>query len=164
MVTDTEPLLPHRQATAIRLHLADIHESLQDWSSAASVLQGVPLDSGHRSVSDMVKLQTYIRIVRLLLEADDAIGADAYLKRASMVVHHVPGTSIGGMQQSETQAAAASTTTPEDFKQGRLLGLQYKLSQAKIYDSQRRFAEAAVRYHELSYVAEIDEEERTMML
>ncbi|CAO1623709.1 unnamed protein product [Parajaminaea phylloscopi] len=163
------------QATAIRFHLADVHEAMNDWSEAAGVLQGIPLDSGHRSVSDIVKLRIYVRIVRLLLEADDAIAADAYLKRASMVVHAVPGTNVGAsavvgpsatMDTSDGVEAASESaaTTTTDLKEGRVLGLQYKLCQARIYDAQRRFAEAAVRFQELSYVAEIDPEERTMML
>lgn len=110
----------------------------------------------------MQKLSIYVRIVRLLLEADDAVGADVYLKRASMVIHLVPGARSAGPASSTS--SSSTTASPEDVKQGKLLSLQYKLCQARIYDSQRRFADAAVRYHELSYIAEIDEQERTMML
>ena len=42
--------------------------------------------------------------------------------------------------------------------------LAYKLCQARIMDYSRKFLEAASRYHELSWVAEIDEEERQHML
>jgi len=42
--------------------------------------------------------------------------------------------------------------------------LQFKLCQARISDYSRKFLEAASRYHELSYVGEIDEEERRHML
>jgi COP9 signalosome complex subunit 4 len=42
--------------------------------------------------------------------------------------------------------------------------LAYKLSQARISDYARKFLEAASRYHELSFVGEIDENERTYML
>ncbi|CAO1639176.1 unnamed protein product [Sympodiomycopsis kandeliae] len=165
------------QASTICLSLADVHESLQDWQGAAQTLQEIPLDSGHRTVSNHVKLRIYMRIVRLLLEADDPVSADAYLKRASMVVHTVPGTGAGGSHQIGTSADDSSNTNPassagtqgggltaSDVKEGKVLGLQYKLSQAKIYDAQRRFTEAAMRYHELSYITDIDEEDRHMML
>lgn len=111
-----------------------------------------------------------MRIVRLLLEADDAISADAYLKRASMVVHTVPGTGVGGGivssdPSADADSAQASTSgSTQDVKEGKVLGLQYKLCQARIYDSQRRFSEAAVRFHDLSYVTDIDADERLMML
>jgi COP9 signalosome complex subunit 4 len=42
--------------------------------------------------------------------------------------------------------------------------LQFKLCQARISDYGRKFLEAASRYHELSYVGDIDEEERRHML
>lgn len=161
----------HLQATLLRLHLADVYEALHDWSDAAMVLQGIPLDSGHRAVSDLTKLRIYVRISRLLLEADDAISADAYLKRASMVIHPALSGSAGeataasGGEGRNHEASSSSSTAEENTAQeAKLLSLQYKLCQAKIYDAQRRFAEAAVRFHELSYVADIDQEERIMML
>ena len=42
--------------------------------------------------------------------------------------------------------------------------VSFKLSQARIFDSQRRFTEAATRYHEISYTAELDEAERLAAL
>jgi COP9 signalosome complex subunit 4 len=42
--------------------------------------------------------------------------------------------------------------------------VQYKLCQARILDSQRKFNEAGAKYHELSYEVAIDEEERIHML
>ena len=64
--------------------------------------------------------------------------------------------------QAETyyNRAASLVHTTND----KVLLLSYKLSQARIHDYSRRFLEAATRYHELSYVAEIDEEERKQML
>lgn len=78
-----------------------------------------------------------MRIVRLLLEEEDSIQAETYYNRAASLVH---------------------LTSDKE------LLLQYKLCQARIHDYSRRFLEAALRYHELSYVAEIDEEERKHML
>ena len=83
------------------------------------------------------KLRVYVRIMRLLLEEEDSVQAETYYNRAASLTH----------------------TT-----QDRVLLLQYKLCQARIHDYSRRFLEAAIRYHELSYVAEIDEEERKQML
>lgn len=173
------------QASNLRMQLASLLEAEEDWNEAARVLLAIPLDSGHRNISDHLKLSIYVRIVRLLLEGDDPVAADMYLKRASMIIHNVPGALPSQYQQQqqqqlqEEQHVAASTTaghgddaheasaaSGSKFKleDPKVLGLQYRLSQARIYDSQRRFAEAAIRYHELSYVAEIDEDDRAMML
>lgn len=94
-----------------------------------------PLSS--RSISDSEKLRVYVRIVRLLLEDEDSVQAETYYNRAALLVH--------------------SATDREII-------LQFKLCQARISDYSRKFLEAASRYHELSYVGEIDEEERRHML
>lgn len=90
-----------------------------------------------RSIPDQEKLQIYIRIVRLLLEDEDNVQAETYYNRAALLVH----------------TTSDKTTL-----------LAYKLCQARIMDYSRKFLEAASRYHELSWVAEIDEEERQHML
>ncbi|EST10223.1 Proteasome component (PCI) domain protein [Kalmanozyma brasiliensis GHG001] len=173
------------QASSLRMQLASLLESEEDWNEAARVLLAIPLDSGHRNVSDHFKLSIYVRIARLLLEGDDPVAADMYLKRASMIIHNVPGALPSQyqqqqQQQEQEQAAASSAAGSDDVAEAssasvassskqkledpKVLGLQYRLSQARVYDSQRRFSEAAIRYHELSYVAEIDEDDRAMML
>ncbi|KAH7914320.1 hypothetical protein BJ138DRAFT_1144044 [Hygrophoropsis aurantiaca] len=125
------------QANALRFQLADILESEEDWSGAARVLMGISLDSGSRSLPDDEKFKVYIRIVRLLLEEEDSVQAETYYNRAVSLSN--------------------STNDRETL-------LQFKLCQARISDYARKFLEAAMRYHELSWVAEIDEEERKEML
>lgn len=88
-------------------------------------------------MADGEKMQVYVRIVRLLLEEEDSVQAESYFNRAQLLVH--------------------STTDKETL-------LQFKLCQARISDYGRKFLEAASRYHELSFVADIDEEERRHML
>lgn len=73
----------------------------------------------------------------MLLEDDDATSAESYFNRASLLVH-----SVGDV---ETQ-------------------LHFKLSQARILDSKRRFGEAALRYHELSYSTVLAEDDRLSAL
>ncbi|KAH8105841.1 hypothetical protein BXZ70DRAFT_917126 [Cristinia sonorae] len=87
--------------------------------------------------SDEDKLRVYVRIVRLLLEDEDSTQAEMYYNRAALLAH--------------------STSD-------RVILLQFKLCQARISDYSRKFLEAASRYHELSYVPEIAEEERQHML
>ncbi|CAO3650969.1 unnamed protein product [Cunninghamella echinulata] len=121
----------------LREKLASIYEEEDDFLEAARILQGIPLDSGHRSISDEYKLQIYIRIVRFLLEEDESIQAESYLNRAALIIPN-----------------------SKDL----VLTLSFKLSQARILDSKRRFLEASSKYHELSYVGQLDEDERVLCL
>ncbi|KAJ7781206.1 hypothetical protein B0H16DRAFT_1671545 [Mycena metata] len=125
------------QVNILRFQLADILEEEEEWSEAARVLMGTSLDSGQRAMADSDKLRVYVRIVRLLLEDEENSQAETYYNRAALLVH--------------------STTDKETL-------LQFKLCQARISDYGRKFLEAASRYHELSYVGDIDEEERRHML
>lgn len=50
------------------------------------------------------------------------------------------------------------------FTQEKELQLAFKLCQARIHDYARRFLEAASRYHELSWVGDLDEDDRTQAL
>lgn len=42
--------------------------------------------------------------------------------------------------------------------------MHYKLAQARIFDSQRKFNEAGSKYHEISYVVDLDEDDRLAAL
>lgn len=146
--------------SSLREKLASVYEQEEEYVEAAKILQGIPLDSGHRYknasimhlglldhatkhtfvcrvVSDDYKLKIYIKIIRLFLEEDEAIAAETYLNRAALLIPN-----------------------SEDL----VTNLTYKLSQARILDSKRRFLEACSKYHELSYVSELDEEERLRCL
>lgn len=125
------------QVNSLRFQLADLLEAEEEWSDAARVLMGISFDSGQRAIGDADKLRVYVRIVRLLLEDEDSVQAETYYNRAALLVH--------------------SANDRETL-------LQFKLCQARISDYGRKFLEAASRYHELSYVGEIDEEERRHML
>ncbi|KAM0790127.1 hypothetical protein ACM66B_005451 [Microbotryomycetes sp. NB124-2] len=123
------------QISALREQYADILEQDEEYTEAARVLIGIPLESGSRSVED--KLRIYIRIVRLFLEEEDSTSAETHFNRASLISHQ--------------------TTDPE-------LQLHYKLSQARMFDYNRKFVEAASKYHEISYNQMIGEDERTHTL
>lgn len=90
-----------------------------------------------RQVSPEEKLRIYIRIVRLLLEEGEHGQAETYYNRAALLIH--------------------STNDRE-------LQLSFKLCQARIADFNRKFYDAALRYNELSWMAELDEEDRANAL
>lgn len=72
------------------------------------------------------------------MEEEDNVQAESYYNRAASLAH-------------------TATSDRETL-------LQFKLCQARLHDYSRKFLEAASRYHELSYVAEIDEDDRKQML
>ena len=96
-----------------------------------------PPDNYRRALPDEGKLRVYVRIVRLLLEDEDSFQAERFCNRAALIAH---------------------TTTDKEVL------LSFKLCQARISDYSRKFLEAASRYHELSWIGEIDESERLHML
>lgn len=69
------------QISLIREKLADIYQEEENWQEAANVLQGIPMESTSRTISEDYKIKIYLRIVQLLLEIEDNVSADAYLNR-----------------------------------------------------------------------------------
>ncbi|ORY82708.1 hypothetical protein BCR37DRAFT_342041, partial [Protomyces lactucae-debilis] len=126
------------QISLLRETLATVFEGQHDFMEAARMLQAISLESGQRSISDNQKLNIYIRILRCLLEEDEAIEADAYLNRASHLV--------------------TPTTDPAIL-------VHFKLCQARIFDAKRRFLDAGIRYYELSLMSDhVAAEERQFCL
>lgn len=116
--------------------LAGVLETEEDWAGAAKLLSSIPLESSYRNVSALYKANVYIHIVRLLLEEEDSVQAEAYLHRASAII--------------------------ADITDNTLL-LSYKVCQVRILDYKRKFLEAAQRYYELSLLV-IDPEEKNHCL
>ncbi|KAF2899456.1 hypothetical protein ILUMI_06717 [Ignelater luminosus] len=125
------------QVASIRQHLADIYERHQNWREAASVLVGIPLETGQKQYTVDYKLETYLKIARLYLEDDDPVQAEAFINRASLL-------------QAESK--------------NEQLQIYYKVCYARVLDYRRKFIEAAQRYNELSYRNIIHEDERMTAL
>ncbi|KAK4660350.1 COP9/signalosome complex subunit Csn4 [Podospora pseudocomata] len=123
------------QASALRELIATAHETNEDFLAAAKILAEIPLDSSQRRVSDREKAKIWIRIVRNHLEEDDSTTAETYLNKLKNVMHKV------------------GDTDPE-------MMLHFKLSAARIQDSNRQFLQAASSYHDISFSPSIAEEER----
>ncbi|KAK3366861.1 hypothetical protein B0T24DRAFT_369651 [Lasiosphaeria ovina] len=121
------------QAAALGEVVAAAHEASDEFLEAAQVLAAISLDSSQRRVGDAEKAGIWIRIVRNYLEVDDSTAAEAFLNKLKNVMHDVDD--------------------PE-------LTLHFKLSAARIQDSNRQFLAAAQSYHDISTSAAIAEEER----
>lgn len=129
------------QNAVVREILATGYEEEEEWSKAAQALQGIQLDSTQRQVPDLVKVQTWIRILRCYLEDDDTVSAEMALNK----IKNSPG------------ALQVWQESPE-------LHLHYQLSQARILDSRRDFLNAAAEYLKVSFSRSIAEEDRLQSL
>lgn len=125
----------------IREILASGYEAEEEYSEAAKSLQGIHLDSTQRKVSDVVKVQTWIRIVRYYLEDDDTVAAESALNKI----------------KNSAAAAQVLQSSPD-------LQLHYQLSQARILDSRRDFLNASAEYLNVSVNPSVAEEDRLQAL
>lgn len=125
------------QNATVREILASGYEQEEDWSKAAQALQGIQLDSAQRQVPDLVKVQTWIRIVRCYLEDDDTVAAETALNKI----------------KNSTGALQVLQDSPD-------LQLHYQLSQARILDSRRDFFNAAAEYLNVSFSRAVAEDDR----
>jgi len=114
------------QVSVIREALATLYEAEEDWTNAAKMLSGIPLDSGIRVLEDNYKVEKYIKISMLYLQDDESVSAETFINRASLLIDE---------------------DTPPALK------LQHKVCYARILDAKRKFLEAATRYYQLSQLS-----------
>jgi COP9 signalosome complex subunit 4 len=119
------------QVSIIREHLASVYQDEEEWAEAAACLRAIPLDTGNRVLDPEYKVNIYVKIAQLYLEDDEAVQAETFLNRASILI--------------------------PDCKEPSL-HMRYKVCFARIMDYKRRFLEASSRYYELSQI--VGERER----
>eukprot|EP01113_Clastostelium_recurvatum_P013710 TRINITY_DN17328_c0_g1_i1.p1 TRINITY_DN17328_c0_g1~~TRINITY_DN17328_c0_g1_i1.p1 ORF type:complete len:419 (-),score=82.18 TRINITY_DN17328_c0_g1_i1:146-1375(-) len=123
------------QVSVVRLALADIYERQEDWREAARILIAIPLDSGQRVLTPEEKVQIYVKIARLYLEDEESVQAEAYINRASELIH---------------------------LCKDHGLNIAYKVCFARIMDFKRAFMKASLRYYQLSQIVEEHEQEQAL--
>eukprot|EP00639_Heterosigma_akashiwo_P002680 CAMPEP_0194591992 /NCGR_PEP_ID=MMETSP0292-20121207/22459_1 /TAXON_ID=39354 /ORGANISM="Heterosigma akashiwo, Strain CCMP2393" /LENGTH=371 /DNA_ID=CAMNT_0039450299 /DNA_START=67 /DNA_END=1179 /DNA_ORIENTATION=- len=96
----------------------------ESFKSAANALAGLNMESGSKVYTDAEKANLYVKIAETYLEDDETDAAENYVNRASGLMHSVEN----------------------DWS----LQLRYRVTYARVLDANRKFLEAAVRYHELS--------------
>jgi len=113
------------QVSVLRVNLAKVYESEEEWREATKILIGIPLDTGQRVLEPEYKVNIYVKIAQLYLEDDESIQAESYINRASELMHQC---------------------------KDEVLKLRYKVCFARIMDYKRQFMKAALRYYELSQI------------
>lgn len=101
-----------------------------DYSAAARVLAGIRMEDNQESVYYMKpeeKCDIYVKIAECFLEEEEIVESDSAVTKAGSVVE--------------------SIAKPEEHM---TLILRYKSTYARVLDSNRKFLQAASRYHDLS--------------
>jgi len=113
------------QISVIRVNLAKLYEEEEEWREAAKILMAIPLDTSQRVLEPEYKVNIYVKIAQLFLEDDESVQAEAYINRASELIHQVRDD---------------------------VLKLRYKVCFARIMDYKRQFMKASLRYYDLSQI------------
>lgn len=125
------------QDTAIKEALAEAYEAIDDFRKSAQILASINLESTQKSITADDRARVWIRIVRCYLEEDDPTSAFSHLNKVKNIIFNV--------QDKETR-------------------MHFQLSQARIYDAQRSFLDAASAYYAMSQESLVDEDERVAAL
>jgi len=113
-----------------KIHNADDDDEDPDYAGAARILSGMRMDDDQTSVYYMSaadKTDVYVKIAECFLAEDDIAESDSAVTKAGSVVESIP-----------------------DKEQHMALILRYKSTYARVLDANRKFLQAAQRYHELS--------------
>lgn len=124
----------------IRELLSQVFQADGEWLEAAKCLAAINLETGTRCRTSHQKAEKYVQIAEFYLEEDDAVNADTYCNRASMVMHEVPDVP---------------------------LTLRYRVCHARVLDAKRKFLDAASKYCDLSsqtFGGQIDEADLLALL
>ncbi|KAJ8105617.1 hypothetical protein OPT61_g10066 [Boeremia exigua] len=125
------------QDTSIKEALADAYGDIDDYRKSAQVLASINLESTQKSITADDKARVWIRIVRCYLEEDDPTSAFTHLNKVKNIIFNV--------ENKETR-------------------VHFQLSQARIYDAQRSFLDAAAAYYGMSQESLVDEDDRVSAL
>lgn len=108
----------------LREALFDYHVSIEEYSEAAQYLSGVNMESSSFVLTDRDKADIFIRCAEAVLEGDEAVDAEVYMNKASAL--------IGSIEDDVA------------------LQLRFRVTNSRVLDANRKFAEASQRYYELS--------------
>mmetsp|Transcript_18330 Transcript_18330/g.24187 ORF Transcript_18330/g.24187 Transcript_18330/m.24187 type:complete len:403 (-) Transcript_18330:374-1582(-) len=107
----------------LRDALFEYYLAEESFKEAATALSGLNMESGTKVYTEAEKANMYVKIAETYLEDDETVDAEAYVNRASALMHAV-----------------------DDWA----LQLRYRVTYARVLDSNKKFLDAAMRYYELS--------------
>lgn len=132
-----------------------------DYSQAARILGGTRMESetgGTYYVAPIDKLDIFVKIAECFLMEDEIAEADNAVNKAGQVAPlvsaHASASNGGGGEKQD----------PEQHRRVMGLLLRYKSAYARVLDANRKFLQAASRYHELSQQYALCDEEELLRL
>lgn len=147
----------------------------EDYSTAAQILSGVRMETNEGSVYYMTPIErcdVFVKVAECYLEEDLTVEAEGAVTKAGTIIE-TSGISFktndddddNNNDDDDNNNNKAKKKTDE---QTMTLLLRYKSTYARILDANRKFLNAAMKYHDLStaykYTDAIDEEDLLIML
>jgi COP9 signalosome complex subunit 4 len=113
----------------LRDELFNYYCSCEQYKEAAQVLCGLNLESTGKNYTPQEKADIYVKCAEACLEDDETVDAEVFVNKASIYMNDVSDIS---------------------------LLLRYRVTFARVLDSNRKFVEAAMKYYELSSTTNAD--------
>jgi COP9 signalosome complex subunit 4 len=134
LVRDCSPFLQQLGELDIiaRLRLADLYEAAEEFEKSPLILQDLGGATDRQELSKKQRFHILVRIVRCYLELEQPENAVSYLSKAQYLRPSVIGID-----------------TNDD--------IHFRLSQARIADSEKRFLDAAQKYHSVSLESAVED-------
>lgn len=145
----------------------------EDYSTAAQILSGLRMETNEGSVYYMTPIErcdVFVKVAECYLEEDLTVEAEGAVTKAGTIIE-TSGISFktndddDDDNNNDGDDNKAKNKTDE---QTMTLLLRYKSTYARILDANRKFLNAAMKYHDLStaykYTDAIDEEDLLIML
>jgi len=114
----------------LRDNLFNYYISCEQFKEGAQVLSGLNLESTSKIYTPQEKADIYVKCAEACLEDDETVDAEVFVNKASIYMNDVI----------------------EDIG----LQLRYRVTFARVLDSNRKFVEAAMKYYELSNTSNVN--------
>jgi COP9 signalosome complex subunit 4 len=119
----------------------------EDYSTAARILSGLKMEENEESVYYMPPIErcdVFVKVAECYLEEDLTVEAEGAVSKA--------GTIIEASGIMSNLSSSNSNENEEVVKDERTITiiLRYKSTHARVLDANRKFLQAAVKYHDLS--------------
>ncbi|KAL7498409.1 hypothetical protein ACHAWT_007346 [Skeletonema menzelii] len=166
------PIVEGAADTQLRQLLFDYKVNEEDdYSTAARILSGVRMEaSDENSVYYMTPLErcdVFVKVAECYLEEDLTVEAEGAVTKAGTIIENSGITFVKNEENDNDNDGEHNKKNKTDEQTMTLL-LRYKSTYARILDANRKFLQAATKYHDLStaylYTDAIEEDDLLVML
>lgn len=138
-------------------------QNTDEYGDAARILGGTRMEAeGVYAVSPYDKLDVYVKMAECFLEEDEIVEADNAVNKAGQVAPFV--SSANNAANNDKTGEDSNDQQQQQQKKVVSLLLRYKSTYARVLDANRKFLQAAQRYHDLSQQSEHCDEDDLIQL